>query len=223
MSVFNSEKKLWREIWVIGRMLRIVLPWHTSLLMQSCMFLHDPLKKYLRQWSREFGIEKSSVHRILRAQDWKPYIPKLVRALNEDNPDRRLQFWEWFLHKCHEREDFQDSIVRSDEATFKFNGIINRHNCVYSANENPNNVEENIVNLPGVAVWCGLPSRGLIGPYIFEETVTGQTYLQMLEIMRPRLNDLAENEKRFTSNKTELHLTFMSMWDIISIAHSIRD
>ena len=112
---------------------------------------------------------------------------------NEDDPDRQLQFCEWFLHKSEERENFQDSIVWSYEATFKVNGTINRHNCVYWANENPNNVEEKTVNLLGVAVWCSLSSRGLIGPYFFEETVTGQTYLQMFEIMIPRLNDLFEN------------------------------
>ena len=69
----------------------------------------------LRQCSREIGIEKFSVQRILRAQKWKPYIPRLVQALNENDPDRRLKFCEWFLHKCDEREDFQDSIVWSDE------------------------------------------------------------------------------------------------------------
>ena len=42
--------------------------------------------------------------------------------------------------------------------------------------------------------WCGLSPRGLIGPYFFEETVKGQTYLQMLKIMIPRLNDLFDNE-----------------------------
>ena len=65
---------------------------------------------------------------------------------------------------------------------------------MYWANENPNIVEEKTVNLPGVAIWCSLSSRRLIGPYFFEETVTRQTYLQMLEIIIPRLNDLIENE-----------------------------
>ena len=32
-------------------------------------------------------IEKSSIHRILRAQKWKPYIPRLVHAINEDDPN----------------------------------------------------------------------------------------------------------------------------------------
>ena len=73
-------------------------------------FARSP-KKPLRQCSREFGIDISIVHGILRAKKWKPYIPRLVHALNEDDPDRRLQFCEWSLHKCGEREDFQDSIV----------------------------------------------------------------------------------------------------------------
>ena len=48
------------------------------------VFAQSP-KKSLRQCSREIGLEKYSVHRILRAQKWKPYIPKLVHALNEDD------------------------------------------------------------------------------------------------------------------------------------------
>ena len=74
------------------------------------VFARSP-KKSLRYRSREFGIEKSSVQRIIRAQKWKPYIPRLVYALNEDDPDKRPQFCEWFLHKCGEGEDFQQSIV----------------------------------------------------------------------------------------------------------------
>lgn len=157
------------------------------------VFRQSP-RKSLRQCSREIGIDKSSVHRILRAKKWKPYIPRLLHALNEDDPDRRLQFCEWFLHRCDQREHFQDSIVWSDEATFKLNGTINRHNCVYWADHNPNIFEEKSVNLPGVSVWCGLSSRGIIGPYFFQDTVTGQTYLQMLEIMIPQINDLFDNE-----------------------------
>ena len=55
------------------------------------VFARSP-KKSLRQCSREIGIEKSCVHRIFRAQKWKPSISRLVHTLNEDDPDRRLQF-----------------------------------------------------------------------------------------------------------------------------------
>ena len=53
-------------------------------------FARSP-KKSLRQCSREIGIEKSSVHRILRSQKCQPYILRHVHALNEDSPDRKLQ------------------------------------------------------------------------------------------------------------------------------------
>jgi hypothetical protein len=32
----------------------------------------------------------------------------------------------------------------------------------------------------GIMVWCGLTSGGLVGPYFFQETVTGRAYKQML-------------------------------------------
>ena len=49
-------------------------------------------KEVIEAMFSKIDIEKSSVHRILRAQKWKLYIPRLVHAINEDDPDRRLQF-----------------------------------------------------------------------------------------------------------------------------------
>ena len=69
------------------------------------VFARSP-NKSLRQCFREIGIKKAILHRTLRAQKWKPYNPRVVHALNEDDEDRRLQFCEWFLHKCDERKDF---------------------------------------------------------------------------------------------------------------------
>ena len=75
---------------------------------------------------------------------------------------------------------FMGSIIWSDEPQFKLNGTVNRHNCVYWAEDNPHITVEKAVNLPGVNVWCGLSARGLIGPFRFEGTVTGETYRTML-------------------------------------------
>jgi len=79
-----------------------------------------------------------------------------------------------------EDEEFVGKMVWSDEAQFKLNGTVNRHNCVYWAPENPHVHVEKEVNLPGLNIWCGLSLRGLIGPFFFEGTVTGQVYLDML-------------------------------------------
>jgi hypothetical protein len=71
--------------------------------------------------------------------------------------------------------------VWTDEATFKLNGHVNRHNCVYYATENPHIVITQEINPPGVIVWAGLWFGGLIGPFFFRDTVTGHSYLEKLD------------------------------------------
>jgi hypothetical protein len=44
--------------------------------------------------------------------------------MNENNPDRPVEFCEWFLHMRDERESSPYFIVWSDEATFKINGTV---------------------------------------------------------------------------------------------------
>jgi hypothetical protein len=67
-----------------------------------------------------------------------------------------------FLNTCDGRGSLPDLIVWSDEVTFKLNGTVNSHNCVYWATENPNIMEEQALNLPGTSVWFGLFSIGML-------------------------------------------------------------
>ena len=112
---------------------------------------------------------------------WKSYIPRLVHALNDDDLDRRIQYCEWYLKKFGGNADFSTKIVWSDEATFKFIGSITRNNCTYWGFENPHVTADHHVNLPGITVWCGLSSKGLLGPFFFDATVTGPIYLNLLQ------------------------------------------
>jgi hypothetical protein len=50
-----------------------------------------------------------------------------------EDPDQRVQFYEWFQYKLHEDEEFISKIVWSDEATFKLNSTVNHHNYDYRA------------------------------------------------------------------------------------------
>ncbi|KAJ4437975.1 hypothetical protein ANN_13914 [Periplaneta americana] len=138
-------------------------------------------RKPVRQATRETGISKSSVHRVLKRAQCKSFIPRFVPALNEDDYDRRIEFCEWYQAKYAEDNQFPYKIVWSDEATFKLNGSINRHNCTYWASNNPLVTVEHHVNLPGVTVWCGLSALGLIGPFFFDDTVTDAIYLNLLQ------------------------------------------
>jgi hypothetical protein len=51
----------------------------------------------------------------------------------------------------HEDEEFTSKIVSFDEATFKLNGTVNHHNCVYWAPENPHMYVDKAINLPGLS------------------------------------------------------------------------
>ncbi|KAF8778336.1 hypothetical protein HNY73_015067 [Argiope bruennichi] len=97
---------------------------------------------------------------------WRSYIPRLVHALNDDDPNRRVQCCEWYFERCNEDAHFPTKIVWSDEATFKLN------------------------------VWCGLSSRGLIGAFFFDATVTGPVYLNLLQqSVIPSIREVFEQDE----------------------------
>lgn len=135
----------------------------------------------VRRGSVELGMSQASYYRSLKKLHLKTYLPQFVVELSEDDFDRRAEFCETWLSKFEENPQLVNKIVWSDEAEFKLNGRINRHNCSYWAKENPH------VQLPvkhsnaGVMVWCGLTSNGLLGPFFFEENVNGASYRDMLE------------------------------------------
>lgn len=104
-----------------------------------------------------------------------------MQQLNEDDPDRRIEFCEKLLTMSEEDYSIFDKIIWTDEAIFKINGHVNRHNSIYWASENPRIDIERYFNVPGICVWMGISSKGIIGPFFFSSTVTGKSYLEMLK------------------------------------------
>lgn len=86
--------------------------------------------KSTRRASSELGISRTSVRRMLKTVGLKPYRRTLLQGLNEDDYDRRMEFCEWYVIRQLADNTFYKSILWSDEATFKLNGRVNRHNCV---------------------------------------------------------------------------------------------
>lgn len=153
----------------------------------------------IRRLSADNDLSKSTVHRILKKDlKLKPFHPRLVHLLMEDDFDRRLQFCEIFPALNDENPEFIDQIWWSDEACFKLSGIVNRHNSIYWAETNPNLTYEKAMKAPGLTVWAAISSRGLIGPFFFNETVNGNNYLQMLqESFLPALQGFEAHEDMF--------------------------
>ncbi|CAF0972421.1 unnamed protein product [Rotaria sp. Silwood1] len=123
-------------------------------------FLLNP-KTSQRRAVRDLHISRSSLQRIMKDLNLKPYKPRLLQSLNEDDPDRRLEFCEWILNSTEKDQTLLDQILRTDEAIFKINGRINRHNCVYWSDANPHFIIEQELNVPQVIVWGGIWSNGV--------------------------------------------------------------
>lgn len=57
--------------------------------------------RYPQRTSTARKICKASENqRILRHCKWKSYLPTVVYAINEDDPDLSKQFRKWYLKKC---------------------------------------------------------------------------------------------------------------------------
>ena len=136
--------------------------------------------KSTRRASMELNISGASIRRLLSQLRLKAYRPHLVHAMSEDDPDRRVEFCEAILNKCLEDRSFLAKVFWSDEAHFKLNGHVNRHNTIYWATENPHKEIERDVNAPGVTVWAAICCDALIGPFFFPGNVTSESYTIIL-------------------------------------------
>lgn len=142
--------------------------------------LVDSPNTSIRVGARELGISNTSFHTAARKTGFRPYRPTTVVALSDDDFDRRVEFCTTFLAKLDQEPGLLDNIIWSDESFFKLNGTVNRHNCCYWASSNPHVQIPVDEFAPGVMVWCGLTSSGIVGPYFFDENVVADTYLAML-------------------------------------------
>ena len=122
----------------------------------------------------------SRYHAAMRKLQLKPYHPILIVDVNEDDFDSRSRSSEICLEKVTYDPSLVDHILWSDECKFNRNGIVNRHNCTYWSTETPHAKFSMPNTGEWMMVWCGLSSNGLLGPYFFDETVTGSTCRQML-------------------------------------------
>ena len=77
-------------------------------------------------------------------------------------------------------------IIFSDETHFDFDVYVNKENCRIWDTENPHAYIQKPMHPKQVTVWCGFWSRGIFGPFFFENeqgeavTINGDCYRAML-------------------------------------------
>ena len=147
-------------------------------------------RRSTRDLARSFGVSQPTVSRYLRQQlRLFPYKLQLSQRLKRGDKAKRQRFCRWLMGQWGSPR-FRQSLLFSDEANFYLNGLVNKQNCRVWGRENPHALVERDIQSPHLTVWCGLSSRGVIGPYFFQsgrgarsvvQTVTGARYREMLE------------------------------------------
>lgn len=137
--------------------------------------------------SQQLNISETSLRRILHKDlGMTPYKVQLVQELKPTDHPMRFRFAKWACDRLTEDADFAKKIIFSDEAHFDLGGYVNKQNCRIWGTENPHAYIEKPTHPKRVTVWCGFWSRGIIGPFFFENeqgvavTVNGDRYRAML-------------------------------------------
>ena len=138
-------------------------------------------RKSIRRTSFETQIPKSSVWRIVRKRlQMKPHKLQFVQALKADNTRKRIQFCIDMKQELEE-DQFDEKLVFSDEATFHTSKKVIKQNVRIWGLENPHESLEQVRDSPKVNVFCAISKKHVHGPYFFDENVTGDNYLHMLQ------------------------------------------
>ena len=138
----------------------------------------------------------TSVQRILRSDlSFHLYKLQVVHALSNRDREMRLQFCHKFVGILTENPDLPNKLLICDVRHFHLHGTVNKQNFRYWSAANPHELHQRPNYDPKVTVWCAVWSRGVIGPYFFEDedgkaiTVTSQRYTEMInKFMSPNLS-----------------------------------
>lgn len=136
-------------------------------------------------------MSNTSIRRILHDLNFHLYKIAVVQELLLQDFVRRSAFCRTMLQMMEEDPDIV--ILTSDEAHFHLNGSVNKQNCRYWSQINPENLHQRSLHSEKVTVWAGVAKFGVIGPYFFEQnervvTVNVERYVTMVrEFLVPEL------------------------------------
>lgn len=134
----------------------------------------------LREIANETGNSMTSVWRILHRHKFHPYGVKLTQELKETDYGKRLDFCELMERRIRD-ENFLKTVCFSDESTFHLNGYVNRHNCRFWCEVNPNEHREAPTQRRQKSnVWAGILGNEIIGPFFIEGNLDGPKYIILL-------------------------------------------
>ena len=152
------------------------------------IFLHSP-KKSTATLAKELSMSKTTVWMVLRKRlVYKPYRVQMVQQWSDENHRHRLHFCFQLQDLMSSDDHFLEKVQFSDEATFNVSGAVYRRMSEYG--DLKTHMAMWTINVtPKVNVFCAVSTQKVYGPFFFaEETVTGMTYLDTLQLwLMPQL------------------------------------
>lgn len=151
-----------------------------------------------RRVALDSGVSQRSVLRILKCNKMHPYRVSLHQELHGDDFLHRMNFSLWARELLLEDEHFFHKVLWCDEATFRSNGEVNRHNMRYWAVENPHWMREmDNQRYWTLNTWCGIVGNKIVGPFFFNGNLNGESYNNFLiEHLPGLLIDIPDETKR---------------------------
>lgn len=142
----------------------------------------------VRRIEARTAVSKSTAHRIMQRNEFHPYHVQRVQCLLPRDYSERITFCRTMLQKYTEDSQFLDSILWSDESTFKKDGFMNLHNLHEWRIENPHLIREDRSQYRfKVNLWTGILNGKIIGPFELPENLNGEIYLNFLQNVLPNL------------------------------------
>ena len=104
-----------------------------------------------------------------------------------------MDFARWYLQEKAADRHFAKSVLFTDEAVFSLKGVINCHNLLKWADENPYAIHLHAAQRKfSVNVWAVIVGDCLLGTYFLPERLNGSTHLTFLqEVLPDMFNNLS--------------------------------
>jgi len=137
-----------------------------------------------RRIASRIGVSCMQVWRTFHEKDLHPYHDHRVQHLEPGDPAQRMDL----CHCITAHPELLSVILFTDEASFTRDGINNSRNSHTWRHNNPH--ETCVTKFRrrfSVNVWCGLLGNKLIGAFVFDNNLTGNTYEVFLRNELPAL------------------------------------
>ncbi|KAJ8941783.1 hypothetical protein NQ318_006819 [Aromia moschata] len=167
----------------------------------------------LREVAQQTGLSHESVRKVLKLHKFHPYKLQITQELDDDDPDRCIQFCEIMTNRIIAQLILIKNICFSDECTFYLNGKVNKQNCRYWSDFNLHIIREGYTQYAQkINVWAGILGNTIIGPLFINENLNGEIYAEMLDrAIEPLIIHELMSATKFNQGEKSVSSNIMSL------------